>query len=44
MVSYRCYDNFDDIATMIMKNFDLYLVQLWWQFFQIFVYSEVVYP
>ena len=44
MVSYRYYDNFDDIATMIITNFHLYLIQLWWQFFQIFVYdSEKLY-
>ena len=43
MVSFRCYDNSDLIATLIMTNFHLYLIQLWWQFFQIFVYGNVVY-
>ena len=28
---------------MIITNFHLYLIQLWWQFFQIFVYGDVVY-
>ena len=27
----------------IYTNFHLYLVQLWWQFFQNFVYGDVVY-
>ena len=40
MASFRCYDNFDVIATLIMTNF---LIQLWWQFFQMFVYGDVVY-
>ena len=43
MVSFRCYDNSDLIATLIMTNFHLYLIQLWWQFFQMFVYGDVVY-
>ena len=33
----------DVIATLIITNFHLYLIQLWWQFFQIFVYGDVVY-
>ena len=33
MASFRCYDNPDVIVTMIMTNFHLYLIQLWWQFF-----------
>ena len=37
MASFRCYDNSDVIATLIMTNFHLYLMQLWWQFFQMFV-------
>ena len=36
MQSFRCCDNSDFIATLIIKNFHLYLIQLWWQFFQIF--------
>ena len=42
MTSFRCYDNSDVIATLIMTNFHLYLIQLWWQFFQMFVYGYVV--
>ena len=43
MASFRCYDNSDVIATLIITNFHLYLIQLWWQFFQMFVYGDVVY-
>ena len=43
MASFRCYDNSDVIATLIITNFHLYLIQLWWQFFQMFVYGNVVY-
>ena len=43
MASFRCYDNSDVIATLITANFHLYLIQLWWQFFQMFVYGDVVY-
>ena len=43
MASFRCYDNSDVIATLITTNFHLYLIQLWWQFFQMFVYGDVVY-
>ena len=43
MASFRCYDNSDVIATLITTNFHLYLIQLWWQFFQMFVYGVVVY-
>ena len=43
MVSFHCYDNSNVIVTLIITNFHLYLVQLWWQFFQIFVYGDVVY-
>ena len=28
---------------MIITNFHLYLIQLWWQFFKVFVYGDVVY-
>ena len=42
-MSFRCYDNSDVIATLIIKNFHLYLIQLRWQFFQNFVYGDVVY-
>ena len=31
------------IATLIITNFHLYLIQLWSQFFHIFVYGDVVY-
>ena len=43
MASFRCYGNSDVIATLITTNFHLYLIQLWWQFFQMFVYGDVVY-
>ena len=43
MAAYRCYDNSDVIAILIMTNCHLYLIQLWWPFFQIFVYGDVVY-
>ena len=43
MASFRCYDNSDVIATLIITNFHLYLIQLWCQFFQIFVNGDVVY-
>ena len=33
----------DVIATLIITNCHLYLMQLWCQFFQIFVYGDVVY-
>ena len=43
MASFRWYDNSDVIAPLITTNFHLYLIQLWWQFFQMFVYGDVVY-
>ena len=43
IASFRCYDNSDVIATLIITNFNLYLIHLWWQFFKIFVYGDVVY-
>ena len=43
MASFLCYDNSDVIATLIITNFHLYLIQLLWQFFQIFVYDDAVY-
>ena len=43
MASFRCYDNSDVFATLITKHFHLYLIQLWWQFFQMFVNGDVVY-
>ena len=43
MASFRCYDISDVIATLITTNFHLYLIQLWWQFFQMLVYGDVVY-
>ena len=33
MASFRCYDSSDVSAILIMTNFPLYLMQLWWQFF-----------
>ena len=43
IASFHCYDNSDVIATLIITNCHLYLIQLWWPFFQIFVYGDVVY-
>ena len=43
MASFRCHDNSDVIATLIITNFHLYLIQLWWQLFQMFVYGDVVF-
>ena len=40
MASFHCCDNSDVIATLIMTNFHLFLIQLWWQFFQMFVYGD----
>ena len=34
---------FHSVATLIITNFHLHLIQLWWQFFQNFVYGDVVY-
>ena len=39
MASFRCYDV---IKTLLMTNFHLNLIKLWWQFFQMFVYCDVV--
>ena len=43
MASFHCYNNSDVIATLITTNFHLYLIQLWWQIFQMFVCGDVVY-
>ena len=43
MSSFRCHDNSDDIATFIITNFHIFLMQLWWKFFQIFAKGDVVY-
>ena len=43
MASFHCYDNSHVIATLIITNFNLYLIQLWSQFFQMFLYGDVVY-
>ena len=40
MASFRCYVDSYVIATMIITNFHLYLIQLWGQ---VFVYGDVVY-
>ena len=42
MASFGCYDNSDVIVFLIMTNFHLYPIKLWWQFFQMFVYDDVV--
>ena len=41
--SFRCYDIFDIIVTLVITNFYLYLIQLWWKFFQMFVYGDMGY-
>ena len=33
MASFRCYDNCGVIATLIITNFHLHLMQLWWKRF-----------
>ena len=33
MASFCCYDSSDVSAILIITNFPLYLIQLWWQFF-----------
>ena len=33
MASFCCYDNYDAIATLIITNFHLYLIQLWRKLF-----------
>ena len=38
---YILIKSFDAVATLIITNFHLYLTQLWWQFFQNFVYGDV---
>ena len=43
IASFRCYDNSDVIATLIITNCHLYLIQPWWPLFQIFVYDDVAY-
>ena len=42
MSLFCCYDNCDVMKTLLMINFHLYLIKLWWQFFQMFVYGDVV--
>ena len=41
MESFRCYDNSDVIATLIMTNFRLNTTVI--AIFQMFVYGDVVY-
>ena len=43
IASFRCYENSDVIATLIITNYHLYLIKLRWPFLQIFVYGDVVY-
>ena len=33
----------NSLISLLITIFHLYLLQLWWQFFQIFVYGDVVY-
>ena len=43
MTSLRCYDNCDVIITLVITNFDLYLIQLWQLFVGSIVNDDVVY-
>ena len=43
MASFRFYDNSNVIPNLFIRNFHLYLIQPWWQFFQISVHGDVVY-
>ena len=40
MASFHCNDNSNVFATQIITNFHFHLIQLWWQFFQTFVYGD----
>ena len=42
MVLFCSYNNSDVFALLIITNFHLYLIQLWWSFFQIFVNGDVL--
>ena len=42
IASFRCYENADAVATLIITNFHLYLVQLWWQFFFVAIFCIVL--
>ena len=42
--SFRYYDNSDVIVTwLIIGNIYLYLIQLWWSFFKIFINGDLVF-
>ena len=41
VASFRCYDNNDVIATLIIKNFHLYVMQLWWTLFPNLCYRSL---
>ena len=43
MGSFRYSDSSDVIVTLIITNFHLYVIQLRWEFFQIFINGYVVY-
>ena len=42
MTSLRCYDNCDVNITLVITNFDLYLIQLWRSFCGSIVNGDVV--
>ena len=42
MTSLRCYDNSDVKITLVITNFHLYLIQLWWSFFDGIVNDSLV--
>ena len=42
MASLRCRGDSDCNKTQIIRNFHLYIIQLWESFFHIFTYGDVV--
>ena len=43
IASFRCYDNSDAVATLIIANFHLHIIQMLWQFLQHFVFGDVAF-
>ena len=42
MASLRCHGDSDCNKTQIIRNFHLYIIQLWKPFFHIFTHGDVV--
>ena len=42
MVSLRCHGDSDRKKTHIVRNFRLYIIQLWKPFFHIFTHGDVI--